>query len=146
MPPAELPPSATVPPQKAGKIPTWFRRAKTQREELLKHCSTQNSQPEKLVNKKIAAKDGVNCSNSTGKAEEGKAEKDKKVAPIEMIKAADSTTSIRESCESKKAAKKSAEKMDEKIIKVLASQSGRVTRPPQKSNRGRKAVDIDEYI
>ena len=90
---------------------------------------------------KIAAKDGVNCGNSTGKAE-----KDKKVTPIEMIKAADSTTSIRESCESKKAAKKSAEKMDEKISKVLASQTGRVTRPPQKSNRGRKAVDIDEYI
>ena len=88
----------------------------------------------------------MNCGNSTGKGEKDKAEKDKKVAPIEMIKAADSTTSIRESCESKKAAKKSAEKMDEKISKVLASQTGRVTRPPQKSNRGRKAVDIDEYI
>ena len=61
-------------------------------------------------------------------------------------KAGESTTSIRESCEGKKATKKSAEKLDEKISRVLPTQMGRVTRPPQKSNRGRKAVDIDEYI
>ena len=90
--------------------------------------------------------DEVKSGNLTGKAEDYKAEKNKKVNTDEMIKAADSTTSIRESCKSKKAAEKSAEKMHEKISKVLASQTGRVTRPPKKSNRGRKAVDIDEYI
>ena len=63
-----------------------------------------------------------------------------------IIKAGESTTSIRESCEGKKATKKSAEKLVEKISRVLSTQMGRVTRPPQKSNRGRKAVDIDEYI
>ena len=62
-----------------------------------------------------------------------------------MIKAGESTTSLRVSGESKNA-KKSSEKLDEKISKVLSLQMGRVTRPPQKSNRGRKAVDIDEYI
>ena len=63
-----------------------------------------------------------------------------------MKAAGESTTSLGESCGSKKAAKKSNQKVDEKISKVLASQMGRVARPPQKSNRGRKAIDIDEYI
>ena len=62
-----------------------------------------------------------------------------------MIKAGESTTSLRVSGESK-TAKKSTEKLDEKISKVLSSQMRLVARPPQKSNRGRKAVDIDEYI
>ena len=74
-----------------------------------------------------------------------KAEEDKEENLDKMIKAGESTTSIRVSGESK-TAKKSTEKLDEKISKVLASQMGRVARPPQKSNRGRKAVDIDEYI
>ena len=65
----------------------------------------------------------MNCSNSAstnnGKIR-GKIEEDKKGNQDEIIKARESTTSIRESCESQKAAKKSAEKIDEKISKVLA--------------------------
>ena len=72
----------------------------------------------------------------------------KKEEDIMLLKASESTTMNHGSFESKPA-KKASQKREQRIDKAaLAASSERfhLTRPPEKSTRGRKAVDIDEYI